>query len=287
MSELRDGFSWQDSLYLPGYNEQDAYRFLSAVDSGGIGGGYGMIQMSSTIPAIRDAYNNRLQQAVKEAAIRRTQMTAEAFDLWRIEERTRIAHFLRKQQGVVPSTFLDMRDWIKYGDMNRSPDSLIRRKIRNHLNITGEALDYAAVRSKVAAGFAISNKEVTKAAASARYLKYGGRVFFVVGLGSSAYTIVTANEQERLKVAAREGAGIAGGALGTSVGVGLAIAFGIVTGGWGLVAVGLIAGAGGGVLAEYGADRFLFPHDSERVVKDLNASGMIDHTALTRHFPHR
>jgi hypothetical protein len=107
----------------------------------------------------------------------------------------------------------------------------------------------------------------------------------VTGLGASAHAIVTAPEQERMKVATQEGAGMAGGALGTSVAVGLVIGFGVVTGGWGLIAIGLVGGLTGGAAAEYGAHRLLYAHQSNVVEQKLNNVGLIYRDVFTSRVP--
>jgi len=278
---------WGDTIALPGYCNQDAMQFLCSVDSGGMGGGSAMMQMHGTIPVLRDEYKRLLADASAKLPAMERSLSEERLNQWKISERTRIAKLVRMKQGPIASVILDLRDRYEYGRGGRTEENLIRRAIEKAQEKKSVLLTRQEALGRLSVSWNESNREVNAAARNLRYFKHAGRAFFVFGVGSSVYTILTAPEQERLQVAAREGAGMAGGAVASTAAVVAVAAFGIVTGGWGLVAVGLIAGASGGALAEYGTDRFFFSHDSERVVKDLDSSGMIDHTALTHYLPHR
>lgn len=273
-----------DSLTLPGHCESDAYDFLNSLDSGGIGGGAAMMHMGHTVPQIRDAYYAELMKTESMLPIKQSTLSPDALNRWKIEERIRIAKLLRNKQGLLPSVILELRDRQVYGAGGRTVDNLIGRTIQGAAN-KGVALDRNAALAKLGSSWNSPNHEVTKAAQAARYLKYGGRVFFVVGIGASAHAIVTAPEQERIKVAAQEGAGIAGGALGSAVAVGLVIGFGIVTGGWGLIAIGLVGGLAGGAAAEYGTHRLLYAHQSQTVEQKLNGAGFVHRDAFTARIP--
>lgn len=79
-------------------------------------------------------------------------------------------------------------------------------------------------------------------------IRWGGRILIVAGVAVSAYRIATAPEGERLNVAAEEGGGMAGGALGTSLAVAGCLAFGVASGGIGLFLCGLAGGVIGGTV---------------------------------------
>jgi len=269
---------------LPGRCERDAYCFLTSLDSGGIGGGAAMMDMGASIPRIRELYYAELARA--EMSLGALNLPPEQLDRWKVEERIRIAKLLRRQQGLLPSIILEWRDRSIYGPGGRTVDNLLAHKIASAAE-KGVHLDEHAALSSLGRSWNAPNPAVTQAARAARYLKYGGRVFFVAGLGSSAYTIATAPEQQRLKVATREGVGLGMGALGSAAAVGLVIGFGVVTGGWGLIAVGLIGGAAGGAIGEYGVERVLFSHDSAAVESQLHAGGMVTHDMLTGRLPAR
>jgi len=70
--------------------------------------------------------------------------------------------------------------------------------------------------------------------------------------------------------------GLGGEALGS------ALAVGVVTGGWGLVAVGLIGGVAGGAVGEHLAARLLFSQDSEAAPRGLARHGYIARASLTK-----
>jgi len=79
-------------------------------------------------------------------------------------------------------------------------------------------------------------------------LRWGGRILLVGGVALSGYRIATATPEERPRVVAQEGGGWGGGLLGTELGAGACIAFGIATEGVGLLLCGLAGGIGGGVI---------------------------------------
>lgn len=77
-----------------------------------------------------------------------------------------------------------------------------------------------------------------------KVLRWGGRVFLVVGVGLSAYRIANAPEDQMGQVIAEEIGGHAGGLAGGAAGVAGCMALGVATGGVGL----LLCGIGGGYL---------------------------------------
>ncbi|HWB25761.1 MAG TPA: DUF4157 domain-containing protein [Chitinophagaceae bacterium] len=84
-------------------------------------------------------------------------------------------------------------------------------------------------------------------------LRWGGRILLVGGVLVSGYRIANATPQERPRVIAQEGGGWGGGLLGTELGAGACIAFGIATEGVGLLLCGIAGGIGGGILGSAAA----------------------------------
>lgn len=78
-------------------------------------------------------------------------------------------------------------------------------------------------------------------------IRWGGRAVLVVGIGASAYRMISASSEERPAIIAEEVGGLGGGALGTSLGLAGCLLFGVATGGVGLFLCGLGGGIGGGL----------------------------------------
>ena len=90
---------------------------------------------------------------------------------------------------------------------------------------------------------------------AAPWLRVGGRVLLVAGVAYSGYRIGSATPEERPRVIGEEAGGQIGGWGGAALGAGACIAFGIASGGLGLLACGL-GGAllGGGIGSAIGGE---------------------------------
>jgi hypothetical protein len=84
-----------------------------------------------------------------------------------------------------------------------------------------------------------------------------GAVLFVGGAAMTGYTILSAPEDQRWNVAGREAVGIGGGILTSNVVVGVCFLFGMT--GFGLLAVGVVAGVAGAYMASACARRTKSP----------------------------
>lgn len=73
-------------------------------------------------------------------------------------------------------------------------------------------------------------------------LRWASRGLWIVSAGLSAYVVVSAPAEKRVKVATEEAGGLAGGAVGGELGAGICIALGVVTEGIGLLVCGLLGG---------------------------------------------
>jgi len=78
------------------------------------------------------------------------------------------------------------------------------------------------------------------------WIRRGGRVLLVAGLAYSGYRISSATTEERPRVIGEEVGGHAGGWGGAALAAGGCIAFGIASGGLGLLACGVLGGLAGG-----------------------------------------
>ncbi|MEQ8957275.1 MAG: hypothetical protein RLP02_05010, partial [Coleofasciculus sp. C2-GNP5-27] len=81
---------------------------------------------------------------------------------------------------------------------------------------------------------------------AAPWIRGGGRVLLVAGVAYSGYRISSATTEERPRVIGEEVGGHAGGWGGAALAAGGCIAFGIASGGLGLLACGVLGGLAGG-----------------------------------------
>ncbi|MFN3987116.1 MAG: hypothetical protein ACK4KV_16600 [Rhodocyclaceae bacterium] len=256
---------------VPGTSKDEGLEFLRMVGSGMAGSGIRMTQLGYRIPQIRMEYERRLEGLARqregmEARFRAGEMTKEEFARWLHGERRRIAYAGRWQQGLGAVTVLEARDWAKYGVGGRSWDNMVSHASRG-LPPSADPLD------RLIGSASRSNAGVSEAAIrGARMLRNGGPIFMVVGVGVSAHEIASAPAEERTYVAGRLASEAGGGALGSGLGVGVCIAFGLATSGWGLLACGLVGGAAGGY-AGGTAYRSVNPPET---IRQIEREGQID-----------
>ncbi|NMG72902.1 hypothetical protein [Parazoarcus communis] len=256
---------------VPGASKAEGLEFLHMVGSGMAGSGIRMTQLGYRIPQIRMEYERQLrtlalQREGMEARFRAGELTKEEFARWLHGERRRIAYSGRWQQGLGAVTVLEARDWAKYGVGGRSWENMTRHASRG-LPPSADPLD------RLIGSASRSNTGVSEAAIrGARMLRSGGPIFLIVGVGVSAHEIASAPAEERPHVAGQVAAEAGGGFLGSGLGVGVCIAFGVATSGWGLIGCGLVGGAAGGY-AGGTAYRSLNPPETMR---QIERDGQID-----------
>lgn len=256
---------------VPGESEAEGLEFLQMVGAGMVGSGIRMTHLGHRIPKIRLAYEQQLktlalQREAMEIRFRAGDLSKEAFAQWLHSERRRIAYAGRWQQGLGAVTLIEARDWAKYGVGGRSWDNMLRHASKG-LPPSADPLD------RLIGSSSRSNTGVSEAAIrGARMLRHGGPVFIVAGLGMSAHEIIAAPEEDRAQVAEQLAAEAGGGFLGSGLGVGVCIAFGVATSGWGLLACGLIGGVTGGY-AGGAAYRSMNPQET---VRQIQLDGMVD-----------
>ena len=173
-----------------------------------------------------------------------------------MNERTKIARHVRlrgmSRQGLSSFAIYKARDTLKYGQGGRTYPNMIHyaQKTQKEVNTIAQANKYL-LKSATRPNTKINSASLKVG----KYLKHGGRVAVVFGVALSAHTILTAEEYRLEEVVSREAGSFVGGAFATSATVGICLVFGIVTGGWGLLAVGIIAGTGGGMAGGYLAEK--------------------------------
>lgn len=252
----------------PGGSLHEAVRALEVIGSGGeLGGGARMSQLGISIPRIREEYKAELERFIVELEKRRAQLRPKdmraARDLarWAVDERRRIARSLRVRQGISPAVILEIRDSVKYGWRGRTYSNMFGR-------YRARGSHGARVYAELIEGAGKPNPGISRAALrGARYLKNGGRVVFVISIATTAAVLLTASEEELPQILYEEGGATLGGAAGSGLAVGACMVFGVATGGWGLLACGLVGGLAGGFVGSDAGER-LFYLDRETPVRD-------------------
>lgn len=255
---------------------EEAFTILHDIGRGVAGSGARHLYYGSVIEPIRDAYKLRLERVEAEILRRRAALGANpnAYELrglaqWAARERTRTARLWRIPTPALMAG-LEARDWQKYGVGGRTFENLVRRNAAQ--GRVGPAAWENILRSATT-----PNPEVSRSVArGAQFLRRGGGVLAVAGLAVSAHEIYNAPPGERGQLAARTGVGLAGGLVGTEIAVGLlAVGAGLLAAtppGWVILAVGLIGGIAGGVIA----DRVFFPAEVEPVARHLGDGYPVD-----------
>jgi hypothetical protein len=225
----------------PGFDVDDAVRTLEVIGTGGdVGAGARIAWLGESVPRIRAEYKAELEQFIVELEQRRAQLLPRDIDAahdlarWAVEQRRQIARKLRVKQGMSATVVLEIRDHAKYGWGGRSYPNMLRRDRSSGWRASHLGINDAALRG-------------------ARFLKNGGRVVLVVSLATTAAALLTASEEELPRVSYA-----AGGAVGSGLAVAGCLVLGITTGGWGLLACGVVAGLGGGDVGQKAGERLYY-----------------------------
>lgn len=267
------GFSDPDVFMcrLPANNEREANELLEIVGSGGaLGTGARLSPLGVQIPRIRAEYEQAVRQFMGQFETKRASgMNARQLADWAVRERARIARRIRMRHGVGQTVLFEIRDWTKYGVGGRTPSNMRRRY--GARGFRGADIDNALIRGSTQPNHPIS----ATARNGARYLRHGGRVIIIVSVITTAYVLLTTPEDQLERVIYEEIGGFTGGWVGAGAGVGFCLVFGIATGGWGLLACGVVGGIGGGFAGSYAGNRIYYSRNS-RVVRETESTGLID-----------
>jgi len=233
-------------LPLPAADADAASRFLEGLGGDAAGAGRKMVEIGINAPLLRAAYKREIEAMMAELARRLAAgEPKESVARWVSAERNRIIGRIRSSSGLVTRGIYELRDWREYGPGGRTWDNIQKR-------YQGRGLSGEATHKHIILGAQTSNTTVNTAAMrGASYLRHGGRVVLVVGVAVSAARIWNASEQELPRVIGEEMGGYIGGGIGAGAGVGICMIFGIASGGWGLLACGIVGGLGGGVAGSY------------------------------------
>lgn len=232
-------------LGLPFSTVEQAGDFLEHMDSSTYFAGPGLVRLGDEIPQLRNKYERLLNKFTREiedkiANQRRLGLSKEDIAKWAVSERRRIATQIRNRQGSSMRVLFEIRDNFKYGLGGRTHRNMSRYYARQ--GVSSHVLDDRIIRGARNANRSVSSRAMS----SARYLKHGGKIVLVFAISATVYTYLTASEDELERLIYEDVGGLIGGGLG----VGACLLFGIATGGWGLLACGVIGGIGGSMAGE-------------------------------------
>lgn len=265
---------------LPATSPDDAGKLLELIGSGGsLGAGAEMWRLGVSMPRIRQEYEALIGELANEVAERqKAGQSSREIAKWVVKERRRIAFRMRLRSGPGAAVLFEVRDWGQYGAGGRTHNNLARRY--RSQGYAGDALS-----ERLIVGAQSHNKPVSSTAIKgARYLRYGGRVLVVFSLATTAYVLLTAPEEELERLLYQEVGAVAGGALGSGLAVGGCLVFGVATGGWGLLACGIIGGGLGGWGGSVAGEKIYYSNNPSIEVQG-NASGVIEGADLTPYIP--
>ncbi len=230
------------TMPLPARSESEALAFLEGLGGDAAGAGWAMRRIGIDAPAIRALYKQEVEDLARQIAARLERgESTEAVARWASEQRRQIVRRMRAGTGRVSQVVYEVRDWRQYGRGGRTYPNMVR-----HYQARG--VPHSAIPGRILEGATRSNKGVNQAIMNgASYLRHGGRVLIVVGVAVSAARIWNESDEELPRVIGEEFGGFIGGTLGAGAGVGVCLVFGIASGGWGLLACGVIGGIAGGV----------------------------------------
>lgn len=271
---------------VPGRTPEEAVHFLAGAGGGVTGQGGFDLYAGTVLEPVRNAYKARLERLEAQILQRRAALgpnpspsALRELAEWAVRERARTARLWRLPTGPTQTVMLELRDWRQYGVGGRTFGNMVARQAGR--GVTGPAAYEALLRSANTSNAGV-NQSVVR---GARALRFGGGVLAVAGIAVSAGTIAAAPPEERGRLAARTGVGIAGGFVAGEVATGLLMVGAALLlaspPGWLVIGVGLAAGVAGGMAA----DRIFYPEDYRPVGSQLGQGSTIDCGMLPRCCP--
>ena len=260
---------------LPARSVSEAHEFLETVGCGGaLGSGARLTNLGAEMPRIRAEYERRIAQLVAEVERRKTlKQPAREIAEWVVNERRAIANQMRWQSGAGTRVLFEIRDWKEYGVGGRSYANVQTRYL-------GRGFSSPALEEQMIRGATHANTGISEAALKgARYLKAGGRVIVVISIATTAYTILTADPKDLERLIYEESGAFVGGSAGAGLATGACLVFGIATGGWGLLACGVIGGMAGGFAGSHVGSRIYYAR-KPNIETDVILNGALDWGAV-------
>lgn len=268
-------------LRVPGTTQEEGYAFLAQLSSGAAGAGGRQFLAGSTWAPIRHRYIAVDQALAQAAQAQLTRLGAspttaqlEALVREASAKRTAAARLWRMPSG--PDAFLvtEARDWMKYGVGGRNFNNLMQRSASNPSRATWSRDDHLR---QLLRNVEKTNPKVNAGVLrNARYLKAGGAILMVAGLGWTYHEYQNTPEQLKGDFVRREAAAAAGGALAS--GLATAVLVGLTASGVVVVGVGLIAGVAGALAAE-GIYRSIY---GESLIDQVRRGGVIQADLISR-----
>ena len=229
------------TLSLPAATESDAIAFLQGLGGDAAGAGVAMRRVGVNAPIVRAQYKREVETLARQVAKRLEQgQSVDDVARWASEQRRQIVQRMRAGSGPVTRAYYEIRDWRRYGRGGRTYANMVRHYQRRDV-------PQSKISTRILDGAQRSNIDVDKAIKGASYLRHGGRVLIAVGVAVSEARIWNASDNDLPRVIGEELGGLIGGGLGAGAGVTICLIFGIGTGGWGLLACGVVGGLTGGV----------------------------------------
>lgn len=248
------------TVAIPAHNTDEGLNFLESLTAGNIGAGIKMTSFGNTIPSIRQEYKLLIEKFERDLQARQTKgIKPKELARWAVNERKSIAKQMRARQGGGSQIVLELRDNVKYGLGVRSYESLEKRALK-------QGIPESEIPEVLLKKATKPNSGISKAAIDgAKFLKHGGRVVVVVSITVTAYTLLTAPEDQLEHILYQEAGG------GTAVG--LCILFGIATSGWGLLACGVVGGGAGGLAGAEVGNRIYLLKEKYVQSSDIGRNG--------------
>jgi len=262
---------------LPATSESQAADFLEAIGNAGVFGDE--LKRLGGINKIISEYKREFQRLTQGVKDRRTAgQLSRRFARQFVAEQRQIADQMRWRYSPGASVLFEIRDW---GHSVMGSRSLLNlEQWYQKKGLRGARLNEAMIKDASKSNVPISAKAVR----GARYLERGGRIIVRLSWASTLYRILTASPQDREKLIYEEVGDFAGGYIGGEAAVGACLVFGIASGGWGLLACGVVGGIGGGLAGSYAGDR-LYYSNNKQVEESVQATGILDSSELSWSMP--
>lgn len=113
---------------------------------------------------------------------------------------------------------------------------------------------------------------------------HGGRVIVVFSVATTAYVFLTAPQEKLERLVYEEVGGFIGGGVVANLAASACLIFGIASGGWGLLACGILGGLGGDVVGTYAGNRLYYSRNP-RIEQKIESAGVVDAAELTPYPP--
>ncbi len=251
---VRD-FGFSPSSPLPFQVEDD----LWSLNGIGLGIGNRLSMIGKHMVPYRESYERELNRFSSDVSDRINRLRAqnlkglqlhqevESLARWTVNRRNQVIRQVRSRQFWDTRLSLIGRDLYVYKG-SRTYEKIYAKQAKKLTAASSKPVSKLEVDGEIIRRSSKSNLKVSQTIEKgAKFLKHGGRVIWVFSTGTLAYELAVTPKRDLPKVIARETGGAAGGLAGSGIATGLCVAFGIATGGWGLLGCGVVGGLAGGM----------------------------------------